>query len=248
MDLKGKKVVVTGGAVRVGAALVQAFSAKGAFLVIHCRHSLAEGKRLLEKIGGEKKGHRLVQMDLSDPEEVTARGGELLAGADLLINNASTYVRRRMEEEAPAESFLQWNVNFHAPVLLMQMFARQAQEGSAVINMLDQGICRSDENSFSYALSKKALAEATRSAALQLAPRIRVNGIAPGPVLPPVGLEHSRMEKTLQFVPLQKPVSLSDLTSGAIFLAENESLTGEILFMDCGQSLCPLSPHPPKGL
>lgn len=243
MDLKGKKVVVTGGAVRVGAALVQAFAAKGARLVIHCRHSLEEGKVLLEKIGGKKAGHTLMQMDLADPETVALRGKELLAGSDILINNASSYIRKKMEEEETAEGLLQWQVNFHTPVLLMQLFAQQARPGSVVINMLDQGICRSDENSFSYALSKKALAEATGSAALQLAPRIRVNGIAPGPVLPPVGLEHSRMEKTLQYVPLQKPVGLSDLTAGAIFLAENESVTGEILFIDCGQSLCPLSPR-----
>ena len=243
MDLKGKKIVVTGGAVRVGAALVQAFAAKGACVAIHCHRSLEAAGILLEKIGGEKAGHSVVQMDLSDPAEVALRGRELLEGASLLINNASVYIRRKFMEEDFAESNLQWTVNFHTPVYLMRLFADLSPAGSVVINMLDQGICRSDEESFSYALSKKALADATRSAALQLAPRIRVNGIAPGPVLPPVGLENSKMEKTLRYVPMQKAVALSDLCAGAVFLAENESVTGEILFMDCGQSLCPREPR-----
>lgn len=245
MDLNGKKVVITGGAVRVGEALVQAFAAKGARIVIHCLNSVEPGRDLLEKIGGTEQGHSLFRLDLSDLSETARKGESMLEGADLLINNASLYIRRKFPEEDPQESSMQWAVNFHAPVLLMKLFARQAAKGSAIINMLDQGICRSDENSFSYALSKKALSDATQSAALQLAPYIRVNGIAPGPVLPPVGLENSRMEKTLLHVPLQRPVKLSDLTAGALFLAENESVTGTVLFIDCGQSLCQQTARPP---
>ena len=129
-------------------------------------------------------------------------------------------------------------VNFSAPVRLMQYFAEYAGRPGCIINLLDQAICRPDENSFSYALSKKALAEATRAAALQLAPEIRVNGLAPGPVLPPAEMPESRMEKTLRSIPLRRPVALQDLCKGAVFLAENESMTGSVLFIDCGQSLC----------
>ena len=86
-------------------------------------------------------------------------------------------------------------------------------------------------------LSKKALAEATRTAALHYAPRMRVNGLAPGPVFPPHGLEHLRMEKTLKTLPLGRPVNPHDLADACVMLAANSSITGATLFVDCGQSL-----------
>ena len=238
MDLTGKKVVVTGGARRVGRELVRAFAAKGARIVIHCHRSLADARDLLQEIGGETAGHQVAVCDLAAPDELESAAQSMLADADVLINSASIFRRRRIEEETPAEMAEQMAVNFTAPVRLMQAFARYGRRPGAINNLLDQGICRPDENSFSYALSKKALADATRAAALQLSPEIRVNGLAPGPVLPPVELPRSRMEKTLRVIPLQRPVSLADLCAGAVFLAENDSMTGSILFIDGGQSLC----------
>lgn len=237
MDLQGKTVVVTGGAKRVGRAIVQRFAEEGARIRIHCRNSIREAEELLESIGGRTAGHDIAVFDLADPCQLEEKAPELLRGASVLVNNASVFVRRTIPEESPADALNQWNVNCMVPIRLMQIFA-SVNSGGVIINMLDQGICRPDEFSFSYALSKKALADATRSAALQLAPRIRVNGIAPGPVLPPVEMPASRMEKTLRRIPLKRPVKLDDLCSGVVFLAQNESMTGSILFMDCGQSLC----------
>ncbi len=237
MNLSGKKVAVTGGARRVGNALVRAFAAKGARIALHFNHSEKEAAALLEELGGTRAGHFLFQCDLADPVTLRETATEFLKDASVLINNASVFIRRKIEEENFKESAEQFAVNFAAPVELMRLFAGCCGENPVIINMLDQGICRPDSASFSYALSKKALAEATRAAALQLAPRIRVNGIAPGPVLPPPELPHSTMEKTLRSVPLGKPVSLDDLCAGAVFLAENESMTGTILYIDGGQSL-----------
>lgn len=107
----------------------------------------------------------------------------------------------------------------------------------AVVNLLDQAIIKTAHDSFSYSLSKKALAEATRTAALHYAPRMRVNGLAPGPVFPPHGLEHLRMEKTLKTLPLGRPVNPHDLADACVMLAANSSITGATLFVDCGQSL-----------
>ncbi len=237
MNLSGKKVAVTGGARRVGNALVRAFAAKGARIALHFNRSGEEAAALLEELGGTRAGHSLFQCDLANPAALRETATEFLKDASVLINNASVFVRRKLEEENFEESAEQFAVNFAAPVELMRLFAGCCGESPVIINMLDQGICRPDSVSFSYALSKKALAEATRAAALQLAPRIRVNGIAPGPVLPPPGLPHSTMEKTLRSVPLGKPVSLDDLCAGAVFLAENESMTGAVLYIDGGQSL-----------
>ena len=238
MDLNGRKVVITGGARRVGRELVRAFAARGARVLIHCRRSENDARELLAGIGGERAGHGVIVCDLADPDQLQKVLPEMMKDASVLVNNASVYCRRTLETETLPEMESQFAVNFIAPVLLMQGFAKYGRRPGAVINLLDQGICRPDEMSFSYGLSKKALADATRAAALQLAPEIRVNGLAPGPVLPPADLPESRMEKTLRSVPLRRSVALSDLCAGAVFLAENDSMTGTVLFIDCGQSLC----------
>ena len=237
MDLQGKKVVITGSGRRVGRELAKAFAAKGARIAIHCHRSVREAESLLEELGGTAAGHELFSFDLTDSGKLESAAPALFADASVLINNASVYVRRTLEEETLSDLAEQMNVNCTAPILLMQYFARFGSRPGAVINLLDQAVCRPDQYSFSYGLSKKTLADATRAAALQLAPEIRVNGLAPGPVLPPAEMPQSKMEKTLRTVPLRRPVSLRDLCSGAIFLAENESVTGTILFIDCGQSL-----------
>lgn len=238
MDLHGKKVVITGGGRRVGRELVRTFARKGARVAIHCRHSESEARLLLEEIGGKSAGHELFVCDLTDFDQLKKMIPVLFREASVLINNASVFQRRKITEESLPEMTAQMTVNLTAPVLLMQGFAQYGEKPGAIINLLDQGICRPDENSFSYGVSKKALADATRAAALQLAPEIRVNGLAPGPVLPPVEIPESGMQKTLRSVPLQRAVDLQDLCSGAVFLAENESVTGTVLFIDCGQSLC----------
>lgn len=237
MDLKGKKAVITGSGRRVGRELVRAFAAKGARIAIHCRHSIREAESLLQEIGGTAAGHELFRFDLTDPKEMENTAPALFADASILINNASSYIRRTIEAETPGDMAEQMNVNCIAPIRLMQYFTRYGKRPGVIINLLDQGICRPDQHSFSYGLSKKTLADATRAAALQLAPGIRVNGLAPGPVLPPVNMPESKMEKTLRTIPLRRPVALQDLCAGAVFLAENESTTGTILFIDCGQSL-----------
>ena len=247
MDLQGKKAVITGAGRRVGAALVRTFAAHGAQVVIHCRNSEADARQLLDEIGGEKAGHQLWICDLTDWKKLEENVRGVMTDASILINNASVFIRRDLVSETMQSMNEQLEVNFTAPVLMMQYFAEYAARPGCIINLLDQGICRPDEQSFSYGLSKKILADATRAAALQLAPDIRVNGLAPGPVLPPVDMPHSRMEKTLRSIPLRRPVDLQDLCQGAVFLAENESMTGSVLFIDCGQSLCQTPADQPRS-
>ncbi|MBO5959996.1 MAG: SDR family oxidoreductase, partial [Lentisphaeria bacterium] len=132
----------------------------------------------------------------------------------------------------------QMAVNFTAPVLLMQYFAKFARKPGCIINLLDQAVTRHpDTDAFGYLISKKALAEATECAALAYAPAIRVNGIAPGPVIAPPGLEHLNMEKTLKKVPLNRRVEPEDIAGAALFLAQNRSITGTILTVDGGQHI-----------
>lgn len=241
-DIAGKKVFITGGAIRVGAVLVRAFARAGARVVIHCNKSVSEGQKLLESIGGEEKGHSLFAFDLAcddlwNGEEKTLSLKKALEGVDILINNASCYFRKDLKEESMQEMLQQFQINFFAPVYLMKLFALQAAENSCIIHILDQGIAKADGGAFSYALSKKALAEAVKSAALTYAPRIRVNGVAPGPMIPPTDMPFSKMEKSVEKIPLKKAVDMEDLAESCLFLARNSSITGAVLFVDGGLHL-----------
>lgn len=236
MKIQDSRIFITGGGIRVGAAIARFFAQNGAKLIVHCNRSVREAEQLIAGFGGTGAGHSVVQCDLSKPDSI-AELAPALRSANILINNASTFARRTLLEESRADADRQFRINYTAPVELMKLFAENSLDPRLIINMLDQGIHHPDAASFSYAVSKKALAAATEAAALQLAPRIRVNGIAPGPVLPPVELPHSKMEKTLKTVPLGRPVTLDDICSACLFLAQNDSVTGEILYVDGGQSL-----------
>ncbi len=237
MELRGKRVLVTGGALRVGAAIARAFAAKGAKLVIHYRDSGGQAAELVEALGGIGAGHSCLGFDLEDVEEL-AQMLEQCGPLDVLVNNASLYERRKLSDETPGRVLKQLSVNLLAPIELMRLFAAQGDSRElAIVNLLDQRIAKVDHETFAYAISKKALAEATLAAALQLAPRVRVNGISPGPVFPPKGLESSKMEKTLASLPLKRAVSPDDLADACVMLVENDSITGSILNVDCGQRL-----------
>jgi len=237
MKLCGKKALITGASLRVGRAIAAAFASAGARVVIHYNRSEEEARSLLRSLGGEDAGHMALKCDLSIASELETMmnaAGPL----DVLVNNAAVFSQSPLEAESLEEAKRQFDVNFWAPVSLMKLFvAKAAGAELAVVNVLDQRIAKVDPAGFSYALSKKTLEEATLAAALQLAPRVRVNAVAPGPVLPPPWLEGSKMEKSIASVPLKRAVSLDDLASACLFLAANSSITGETLYVDCGQSL-----------
>ncbi len=237
MKLGGKRVLVTGAALRAGRAMAMAFASAGADVVIHFNRSAEEARLLLDSLGGEAAGHSMVKCDLMDAKEVEAMmasSGHL----DILINNASTFKQAKLQEESLDDAKAQFDVNFWGPVRLMKLFVERAVAAElAIVNVLDQRIARTDPSGFSYPLSKKVLEQATLAAALQYAPRVRVNAVAPGPVFPPVEMPSSTMERTLATIPLKRSVSPDDLASACLFLAANSSITGEVLYVDCGQSL-----------
>ena len=231
-------VLITGAAKRVGAEIARTFAAAGAKVIIHCNTSRTEAEQLAKELGGEAAGHSVVCCDLSNPENIPALFSELPRDLSILVNNASVFNRQDIEHETLSCAREQFDLNFWSPVEMIRHFYRHSTPSElAVVNLLDQAIIRTAHDSFSYSLSKKALAEATRTAALHYAPRMRVNGLAPGPVFPPHGLEHLRMEKTLKTLPLGRPVNPHDLAEACVMLASNSSITGSILFVDCGQSL-----------
>ena len=231
MEINDKHVVVTGGALRVGAAVVRAFAAAGARVTVHCRKSRAAAEKLAAELGPE---HRVVCADFSSGAAGAAElWSKLDAPVDVLVNNASCY---RLSE---SERFLYDRVNCEAPLELMRRFAAQELAEGAVVNFLDQAVLNpAPAEEEKYLESRRRLARATVDFARRFAERnLRFNAVAPGPVLPPVGLENSKMEKTLQSVPLRRPVDVTDLAAAVLFLVVNSSITGAILPVDCGASI-----------
>lgn len=237
MNFAGKRVLVTGGARRIGAAIVREFAQADAEVIVHCRASRQDAENLVASLPHRER-HQILVADFARPgaaAELFRQAGRV----DVLINNASLYRRSRLAEGDEADDREHFEVNFWSPLALMRLFAAQTSlaEG-AVVNLLDQELGGPSPSGGVYAISRRALADATRAMARELGARnLRFNAVAPGPVLPPVGLESSRMEKTLPTVPLHRPVKVKDLVEAVLFLAGNDSATGEIMYLDGGQHL-----------
>lgn len=236
VKIAGKRVLITGGAVRVGAELVRAFAEAGADLLIHCRNSRAQAEALAAALPNSSR-HRVLAADLAQPGEAERLFRE--AGrVDILVNNASLFRLRELANSDELSDRAHFEVNFWSPLTLMKLFARQELSEGAVVNLLDQEVLQASPHGGAYSLSRRALAEATLELARELGPRnLRFNAVAPGPVLPPVGMEDSRMVKTLPTVPLRRKIGLDDLARTVLFLASNDSITGAILNVDGGQHL-----------
>ena len=234
MKITDKKVLITGSAKRVGAALALAFARKGAKVLLHCNNSRAEAEEVLTALPGT--GHALLQADLSDASQVK----QLFSAAgktDILINNASLYLTGVLTDETPAKDREQLEVNFWAPLELMRAFAKQDIAEGCIINFVDQEVLKVPRNGI-YSLSRRMLADATLELAAELGPEnIRVNAVAPGPVIPPVQFAANGMKKTLPTLPLRRKVELDDLVDAVLFLTGNDSVTGVTLPVDCGQHL-----------
>lgn len=231
--LSQAKVLVTGGAVRIGRAIVEAFAECGAGIRIHCHKSLKEAEDLLMQLPA---GSDVFQADLCRADDRIMR--EMLEGVDILINNASVYFPEGSFDDSERDEIEEkhFRVNYEAPLRLMEMLAEKNIRGS-VINLLDAAILKPVSIKDSYSHSKFLLYLATRVKAVELAPEIRVNGVAPGCVMPPSWLPGSLMEKSISEMPLQKAPTIEDVADACVFLAVNSGITGEIIRVDSGRHL-----------
>lgn len=234
MEIRGQRVLMTGGAVRVGRAIALDLAARGAKVVIQYHRSVDEAAELLHLLGGAAAGHAVICADLHDP----ALADQLFANGpfDILINNAAAFERVGFLDETESAAREQFEINFWVPYKLSKAFAVQ-QRGGCIVNIADTDALKSVGTGSGYGLSKKALIELTRLTARELAPDIRVNAVAPGPLMPPVDHPEARLEAVTRRMPLGRPPTLDELTRAVAFLIENDALTGHILPLDSGLHL-----------
>lgn len=226
MNLSGRRALVTGGAVRIGRAITMALQKAGVEVVVHYRNSKSEAETL---------SLHTVQADLERPEECAAlieQAGKL----DILINNASLFTKDTLSTTTPERTQREFQVNLFAPMELTRAFAQKMGRG-AVVNLLDRRIRCHDTSCVPYSISKRGLEELTKLAALEYAPHVRVNAVAPGPVLPPPGSAAENARELAGHIPLDALPSPEQIAEAIVFLLQAEAVTGQIIYVDGGQHL-----------
>lgn len=240
LDLKDKTILITGAGRRVGRSLALAVARSGGDVLIHYGASRLEAENLQQEITSLGRKANVIQADLADPSAVEKLFQQAVAYGPVhgLVNNASIFEpldwqTTRLED---------WNrhlmVNLTAPFLLSQAFARALPEGmqGRIINILDWRAFRPGPDYLPYTISKSGLTALTQSLAIALAPRITVNGLGLGAILPPS--DGSDTTGLLQFVPAKRWASLDEVDDALLFLLAGPAyITGEVIHVDGGRHL-----------
>ena len=236
--------LVTGGGVRIGAALVRRLTADGWAVAIQHNRSAAAAEALAADI--KSAGGRAVTVagdigQLGSFSELFGRANAELGFCSLLVNNASAFEYDDVSNVSRANLEKLFAVNHHAPVLLAKDFHAQLRKGARglIVNVLDQKVFNLNPDFFSYTLSKTALEAATRLLAMALAPDVRVCGIAPGLTLRSGEQTEAGFKAAHAKTPLGRGSTPEDIAETLSFLAKVSSITGETIVVDGGQHLQP---------
>lgn len=241
-DLTGKVALVTGAGKRIGRALALSLGAHGAAVAVHYNRSREEAEEVVALVRNLGSPAMALQADLRD----AARAGRLIeetvhawGQVDILVNSASVFERGTLLDTDEDNWDTHMAVNLKAPFFLCQAFARQAGErqGLQIINITDWRIQRPGISYLAYAISKAGLETLTRSLALALGPRVRVNAIAPGAILPPPEDEGDYFRRLAQRLPLKRTGSPDDVVRAMLYLLTAEFVTGEVILVDGGEHL-----------
>lgn len=235
----GKAALITGGGKRLGKAISLFLAESGYDIAIHYNHSDKEAKETADLIRGHGRQAEIFQSNLSEMKEVRSlipKVLEVFPECSILVNSASIFENVGFSEVTEEVFDRDFNTNFKAPFFLSQDFSR-GNNSELIINMLDMRIDKIETQHFSYNLTKKALRDFTLMAAKELGPKIRVNGICPGPILPPPDKDIQYLKKIAENTPLKKPGNPDYIISAVEYILDNTFVTGQCLFVDGGQHL-----------
>jgi NAD(P)-dependent dehydrogenase (short-subunit alcohol dehydrogenase family) len=231
--------LITGAGRRIGRAITLALARAGYAVVLNSHSSRVEAEKLAAEIVAAGGRAVVVLADLADREAVSG----LIAAANafgpltLLVNNASEFESDEIGNLDRAKFERAMAVNLTAPLFLSQAFAAQAPAGASIVNIVDQRVLKPTPLFFSYALSKAALHDATTMLAQALAPKVRVNAVAPGPTLPSPRQSQEQFASQAATVPLGRGPSPDEIAAAVLYLAKARSVTGVTIAVDGGQHL-----------
>ena len=239
--MEARKIIITGGATRIGAAIAKKLSGLNKEILIHFNKSKTKAVILKKEL--EKNGTKvyLVKGDLgkeSDIKKIIKFAKSKLKYFDCLINNASLFENDKLENFTNSSWENHINTNLKAPALLTKAFSKNIKKGNNnIVNIIDQRVFKLTPFFFSYTLSKTGLYTLTKTSAMSLSPNIRVNGIAPGPTIKNIRQSEKHFKKQYLATPLKRQVDVREICNAVDFFIKNRSITGQVLAIDSGQNM-----------
>ena len=239
--MEANKIIVTGGATRIGAAIAKKLSGPNVEIVIHYNKSKNKAETLKKKLMINGTKVYLVKGDLSkekDLNKIVKFAKLKLKFFDCLINNASLFENDKLENFSTDSWGKHLRTNLRTPALLSKEFAKNIRgKNNNIINIIDQRVFKLTPFFFSYTISKTGLYTLTKTSAMSLAPKIRVNGIAPGPTIKNKRQSERHFKKQFMATPLKKQVDVKEICNAVDFFIRNSSVTGQVIAIDSGQNL-----------
>ena len=244
MDIQNKLALVTGGAQRVGKAIALALAQAGAEVIITYHSSADQARATVAEIkqsGGRAAAYACNQSEVASIEDLYSALRRDFDHLDILINNAAIMERKPVLEVTLDDWERVLNTNLRGPFFMAQAAARwmiAAQRAGVIVNIADTAALKSWPGYITHTISKTGVVAMTETLALALAPQIRVNAVAPGPILkPPAWSDERWLRSTEATVPLKRTATLTDLTEAVLTCVRNEFMTGHTLVIDGGRSL-----------
>ncbi|RPG97227.1 MAG: SDR family oxidoreductase [Candidatus Pelagibacter sp. TMED239] len=239
--MEAKKIIVTGGANRIGRSIALELADYDTQIVIHYSKSFFAAKKLkieLENLGSIVYLFKADLNDFQQTQKVISYAHKKMKGLDCLVNNASIFENDNLINFSEKIFLKHININLKAPAILIKNFAKVYKGNNGnIVNIIDQRIEKLTPFFFSYTLSKSGLATLTKTSAMKLAPNIRVNAVSPGPTLKNKRQSEKHFKKQWKSTILKKKVDTKNVSSAVKFLINNNNITGQIINVDSGQRL-----------
>lgn len=231
--------LVTGSAIRLGKHIALALAGEGYDIALHYNSSKDKAEATAQEIRQLGVKCETFQFNLKEAENISAFMSHVkvtFPALNILVNSASGYTQATIADTTVDTFDTQFALNLRAPFFLTRAFAKMVDKGH-VINIIDNKIGFNQFNYAAYLLSKKAFAEFTRMAALELAPNIRVNGVAPGVVLPAKTRSQEYIDWRIQGIPLRMQGDTGHITQAILSFLQNDFITGQIIVVDGGENI-----------
>ena len=239
--MEAKKIVLTGSATRIGAAIAKSLAGYDVKITLHYNKSAKEVKKLKDELENFGSEVFLIKADLSkitQTKKIIPFAYKKMKGLDCLINNASIFEKDDLSNFNEKSFNNHLNVNLKAPSILTQDFKKYLKSNKGnIVNIIDQRIFKLNPYFFSYTLSKTGLQTLTKISAMALSPNIRVNGVAPGPTIKNKRQSESHFKKQWKSLILKDKVDPKNICETVKYFIYNDNVTGQIISVDSGQSL-----------
>lgn len=239
MDIDGRVALVTGGGTRVGRVIALALGRAGMRVGVHYAGSEKGARDTAEEIIGMGSDARTLPGDLMDPAtapRLVEHAAKVFGGFDVLVNSAAVMLRTPVGEVLVEDWDAMFALNLRAPFFLAQAAARVIPErGGSIVNIADLAAFETWRGYIPHSITKAGIVQMTRGLAHALAPKIRVNAVAPGPVLLPEGWTQEQADKLISTTPLGRLGSPEDVAQAVLYLLSADYVTGETIIVDGGR-------------